>query len=167
MTGFLDACGAPANLVLTILLSVCVLYWLMVVVRALKIDTLDVDFDADADADARVAADADADADAEADVDANADADAEADVDGHTPYPRRVGVAILRFLNVGEVPVMVPLTVAIVGMWVLGVSLHPFIGRWLLPWRLLLLIPQLGVALLVTGSVTTPLRDIFRKLRAT
>jgi hypothetical protein len=161
MADFFEACIAPTNLVLTILLALCILYWMMVIFGALSMDTFDVDFDADVDVDM----DVDVDADADVDVDAHAALDADVDLGAHGPPAVGVGMATLRFFHVGDVPVMILVTLAVLGMWGLGVSLHPYIGQWAFILQLLLLIPYCGAALLATKLLTLPLRAVFRKMR--
>ena len=76
------------NLVFTTLLILVVLYWIMVILGALDIDMFDIDFDADGDADF--------------------------DTDMDSPGFLR---AILEFFYVGEVPIMILVSILVLFLW--------------------------------------------------
>lgn len=95
------------------------------------------------------------------DVDLDTDVDADADVAGG---PGMLGLA--KFFNVGEVPLMILLSIFIGILWFAGIALHPYIGGWSFIFQVLMLIPMGLVALLLTKVATQPLVKVFRQLRA-
>lgn len=95
------------------------------------------------------------------DVDLETDVDADADVSGG---PGMLGLA--KFFNVGEVPLMILVSIFVGILWFAGVALHPFIGGWAVVLQFLMLIPMALVALFLTKIVTQPLVRVFRQLRA-
>lgn len=135
MSEFIDAILNPVNLVLTILLGACLLYWLMVCLGALDIDALDIDFDLDPDIDTDV------------------------DTGGAL-----AGTSLARFLNIGDVPLMILLSVFLFILWAVGVLTHRYIGDWSALLQLLMLVPMLIGAALLTKIVTTPLKKILKSL---
>ena len=138
MSEFIDAILNPINLVLTILLGMFVLYWVSVCLGAIDMDALDVDLDVDLDADA--------------------------DLDGsHHAIP---GSGFLRFFNLGEVPLMVLLSVFVLVLWAVGVASHRYIGGWSVLMQLLVLLPMILAAALLTKLATAPLKKVFRELEA-
>ncbi len=88
---------SPLNIVFTVLLIVIVLYWITVIIGVLDVDLFDIDFDAD--------------------MDFDADADVDADLDG-TPEGSR---ALMEFFYIGEIPIMVLVSLMILSMWALSV----------------------------------------------
>jgi len=137
MTEFLQAISSPVNLVLTVLLGCCMGYWLIVIVGGITPDALDIDLDLNADG----------------------DVDIEAGGSGFG------GMSLIKFFNVGEVPLMILLSVFIGIMWFVGVALHPHIGAWSILFQVLVLIPMAIGSLLITKLLTQPLRHVFAKLR--
>ena len=159
---FLQLCLAPATLPFTVLL-VCVFgYWLLCVVGFVSMDLLDVDLDLDLDTDFDLDADVDFDLDVDADIDP--DLDIEADVDG-------LGVpawmSVLHFFNVGEVPMMILLSVLIFTMWSISLLLN---AQWNPTLRLglgfLLMIPNLITSPLITKLLTTPFASVFKRAKS-
>lgn len=134
MSTFLEAILSPVNLVLSILLLACFGYWLMVCFGALDIDTFDLDMDTDLDIDA----------------------------DGGEHMLS--SISLLRFFNLGEVPLMVLMSIFIFILWAAGVGSYRYVGEWGVLLQLLLLIPIILAAGLLTKAVTTPLKKIFRDL---
>jgi hypothetical protein len=138
MTEFIEAILSPVNLVLTVLLGCFVSYWLIVLLGLIDLDALDVDFEVDLDADA--------------------------DVSGHVGDGGVIGV--LKFLNVGEVPLMILLTTFVMVLWLIGVMAHLLVGEWSVGVQLLALIPMIIVGVLATKVLTQPLRKLFEQLDA-
>ena len=136
MVEFIDACIAPANMVITILLALCVLYWLMVALGALRISTFDVELDEDEPT--------------AQDVSSQSDADA--------PPPTGHFVLLLRFLNFGSVQAMVLVTAAVLLTWLMAVVLHTYTSRWLIIFQVLLLVPYLCAGAMLAKFLTMPLR---------
>jgi len=136
---------SPANIILTTLLGIVVIYWLFVIIGALDLDFLDFDIDVDADVDA----------DMDMDVDADADAGS-----GSNWF-----VSTLQFFNIGAIPVMILFSVLIRAMWILGILANYYVlnnhslgtGMAIMPFTLL-------ISLFITKFVTTPLVYLFKNL---
>ena len=131
------------NLPFTVLLGLVVVYWLLVALGA-----LDVHLFSDMGTDTHV--------DADGDVDLHHDAhhEIEHDVTGFS--------TLLHFVGVGDVPVMIIISVLSLAMW-LGSMLANYYftdGSALL--ALALLVPNFLVSVVVTRYLTLPLRPLFR-----
>ncbi|BAM05046.1 OB-fold-containig protein [Phycisphaera mikurensis] len=134
---FFNACVAsPVNLVLSVLLCVTGLYWLVVILGAVGIDSLDLDFDA-----------------------------GDADVDGDVGAHGFVGDT-LEFLNVGRVPILVLWSVLLLSLWAIGVLAYPVFGGWGLLFQLLFFVPVLLVSLIVMKLVTMPIARMVKTMEA-
>lgn len=137
MTEFIHAITSPVNLVLTVLLGCCMGYWLIVILGVLTPDAFDIDLDLDADG----------------------------DVDVQTGGHGFGGASLIKFFNVGEVPLMILLSVFIGILWFTGVVLHPYIGAWSILFQVLMVVPMAVGSLLLTKVLTQPLKSLFRQLR--
>ncbi len=137
------------NLPLTILFGAVVLYWIGVCLGALNMDTFDVHVDHDV----------------HLDTDVHADHDFDKDVDAHGSDGLFMGV--LRFLNVGDVPFMLILSIFTVTLWTISMLGNHFINPngAVLP-ALLVLGGGVFVSAIVTKVVSTPFRAVMRKLRS-
>lgn len=138
MTEFIHAITSPVNLFLTVMLAGCVGYWLMVILGAFAPDALDFD------------------------VDLDADGEVDLDTGSHGGFGT---TSLIKFFNIGEVPLMLLLTVFIVVLWFTGVVVHPWIGGWGLFLQLLMLIPMGLCALLATKVLTQPIKMLLVRLR--
>lgn len=136
---FTAAASAP-NLIPTLLLAFVMIYWLVVLVGAIDIDSLDVDVDLDTDV----------------------DMDVDADVDGDLSGDGLNGV--LAFFNLGQVPLMVFLTFWILPVWVLSVLGNHYLGNSSFLIGLLILLPALIAGLFMAKVLTNPLAKVFGKL---
>ncbi len=136
MSEFIDAILSPINFAFTVLLGCFLFYWAIVMIGAVDMDAFDVDLDIDTD------------------VDGGA---------GSGGLPDTM-LGVFKFLNVGEVPLMILLSVFVLMMWALGVLSHMLIGVWSVGVQLLALIPMTIVALLLTKVLTQPVRRIFARL---
>lgn len=140
MSQFIEACTqSPVNLALTIALGFVMLYWLVVILGAVGIDSLDFDFDFDA------------------------------DVDGSGNggiMGAGLGFSVLRFFHVGTVPLLVLMSVFLLTLWAVGVVSYRWIGNWGMVLQLLMLIPFGIGALLLTKLLTLPLQVLFEKIHA-
>ena len=134
MTEFLQAIMTPVNFALTVLIGCLILYWLVVMIGMADLDFLDLDLDVDTDADADVGG------------------------GGHGL------TSFLKFLNVGEVPIMILLSVFVAFLWLIGVLTKMQFGGWSIMVNLLALIPMVIVGLLMTKILTHPLRKLFEQL---
>ena len=141
---------APANLALSILLALCLLYWVAIILTGLGVDVLDFDLDAL--------------------DDVSVDAGDAPDLPGGAGHGggmahAGLGIAVLKFFHVGTVPVMVLISVLLLSMWTMAVLLHPIVGAWTALLQVLMLLAYLAAGLVVTKIGTLPLRRLFAKLR--
>lgn len=137
------------TLPLTILVGLLAIYWLLAIFGAISSDALDFDIDSGG---------GDLDLDADADVDADHSFDAHHDSGG-------VGLAVLRFLNFGQVPGMVVISVLVFTMWLLsmiGNFVFNLAGAALV--AILIFTVALIVGALLTKALTLPLIPVFRSL---
>lgn len=142
MNELLEAClNSPVNLALSVMLVLAAAYWLIVIIAGLGVDSLDFDIDTDT------------------------DIDLDADVDAHHSFGASGTTALIRLMGVGEVPLLILLTVFLFLLWAVGVMSYPFVGQWGILLQLVMLIPAAIVSLIVTSVLTWPLRAIFRKLK--
>jgi hypothetical protein len=128
------------NLPFTVLLGVFVLYWLFVIVGA-----LDSDFG-----------------------DADADLGGHDGHDGHHGHHAEDGgflTGMFHFINLGEAPLMVVLSILSLSMWICSLIANFYFTEHNALLALAYLVPNLLVSALVTRYVTLPLRPLFRLLR--
>ena len=173
MLEFIQLCFAPVTVVFTLLMGCVIAYWTMFVVGFVGIDLfddIDLDLDGDLDLDLDIDADVDFDADADADFDADADADLDTDVDGDVDTEAATSsrsswfVSLLKFMNLGDVPLMVLLSAFITSMWAMSIlSSHYFNPALSLFVALLWLIPDFLVSTLLTKVLTMPAAAVFKK----
>jgi hypothetical protein len=153
MMELVEAAFSAPNFVLSILLIVVFLYWLMVIFGALDADLFNIEFDADADIDI----DIDVDGDFDFDVDGG---QVDGDIDGGG-----VGRGVLEFFYVGEVPVMILISILILCMWAISVianyRLNPA-GSVIM--SLPILAGNLVVSLMVCKVFIMPFRKMFAAL---
>ena len=135
---------SPANIFVTILFLLIVLYWLFVILGALDLDFLDFDIDLDADADMEV--------DVDTDVDVSSSAGASA------------FVSILHFFNIGAMPFMIYFSLLILVIWNFSILANYYIPNRALPLGLLLLMPNVVVSLFVTKMLTNPFLPFFKSM---
>ena len=102
MQAFLDLAFSGVNLIATILLIFVMIYWIIVILGVIDVDTLDIDLDLDAD------------------VDLDVDGDVEVSGDGLS--------SVLSFFNIGHMPLMIFLSFLAFPMWVLSLWSTDFIG---------------------------------------
>lgn len=139
------------NLPLTVLLVLVLLYWIMVIVGVLGMESFDID------------AGGDADLDLDAGGDAHVEVDAHGDV--HGGVDGGLGLTVLKFLNFGQVPAMVVISVLVLAMWFLSM-----VGNFVLNGSGSLLIAggvfvgSLFVGALLAKLFTAPLKPVFRAL---
>jgi hypothetical protein len=133
MSEFVETAFSPTAIPATILLLVVALYWFVAVVGGIGLDFLDFDFDFDA------------------------------DFDGHTSFDSilSAGAITLRFLNIGQLPINIWISVFAIAFWLLAVM-------WRSPEELTTALAIVGVivrngviALIPTKLITQPLRGRF------
>ncbi|MCK5000400.1 MAG: DUF1449 family protein [Anaerohalosphaera sp.] len=131
----------PVNAVFTIMLLLVLLYWIMVILGALDVSFLDMDLDADFDAD----------------VDVDVDVDVDMDMQGG-------GIlrALLVFFYVGEVPVMIIVSLLALTMWVVSMTGNHYFNP---AGSMLLGLPIFAATLFVSACVCKvtimPMRKMF------
>ncbi len=143
------------TLPLTILVALLAVYWLLAIVGVIGSDALDFDVDPGG---------PDLDLDVDADVDVDADLDADHSIDAHHGSGG-VGLAVLRFLNFGQVPGMVVISILVFTMWLasmIGNFLFNAAGAALVAVGIFL--AALLVGALLTKALTLPLVPVFRSL---
>lgn len=118
------------NILWTSLLLVVIVYWLTVIVGALDVDFLNVDWDGDGNV--------------------NFDVDADAGADAATGEPAGWLRGLLSFFYVGEIPVMVLISLMLLTIWVVSM-----IGNYHLnPGRSLLIAPLVYLIAIAAGLLT-------------
>jgi hypothetical protein len=142
------------NLPFTVLLILVVLYWLLVAVGALG----------------GPAADADLDVHADAHLDHDVDIDTmHHHVEGnHSGHGSHEGGSwwgnTLKFVNLGDVPVMVVLSVLILSLWAFGIVANRYWAGDSALLKTAFLGANLVASVVITRYVTLPLKPIFRVL---
>ncbi|QDT38626.1 OB-fold-containig protein [Stratiformator vulcanicus] len=139
MDQFLTALLSPATLPGTVLLGLCLAYWSFVIVGAVDLDMFDIDLDLDL--------------------------DLEFDAEQAAPSVADWGALSLKFLNIGDVPLMIWLTAFGLSYWTASMLIDQGVN-YDLAW-----IPILGAiarafALGVVGAkvMTQPLRGKFKEV---
>jgi hypothetical protein len=103
MIDLIQTAFSPVNAVVTVMLILNVIYWITVILGALDVDFLDVEL-------------FDSGLEAGGDVDVDVDAEGELDLDMSQHGALR---SIMHFFYVGEVPIMLLLSILILSMWTL------------------------------------------------
>lgn len=131
---------SPINVVFTVLLIVTIIYWVLVILGALDVDVLSIGADADLD------------------IDADADADVAAGGGGALR-------ALLAFFHVGELPVMVLVSLMVLSLWVIAMLATHYLnpGHSLLL-AVPLLLGNLLISALVVKVASKPARMAFAAL---
>ena len=127
------------NLPFSVLLGLIVLYWLLVALGA-----LDVHLFSDFESEVQV----------------------EGDVDAHHEFDHDLGslTKILHFVGVGDVPVMVIVSVLGLSMWLGSMIANYYLTDGSQLYALALLVPNFLISVVVTRFVTLPMRPLFRTL---
>jgi hypothetical protein len=152
MVEFLEVCFAGANTGPTVLLGVILLYWLFVLSGVLGLDVFDFDLDMDADAGG--------------DIDVDGDVVLDVGEPGALASVLSVGVVVLRFLNIGRVPLMVWMSVFAISVWILTMALDKPENHATLGHDLVILLRNAAIAVVCAKVVTQPLRGKFDPVEA-
>ena len=159
---FLQLCLAPVVLPFTVMMIGIFGYWALCIAGFVSTDLFDVDWDLDVDIDADVELDFDMDADLDVDVDGDFDVDGDVDGAGLPSW-----LSVLQFFNVGEVPVMILLSVLVFTAWSLSLILNT---QWNPTLKtgvgLLLAIPNFLASPLITKLLTAPFASVFRRAKS-
>ena len=151
----------PVVLPFTVLMACVAAYWTLFIVGAVGLDMFDFDIDIDTDLDV---------GGVDTGIDGVVDG-ADLDVDaGDTAVTTSGGgwfVSLLRFINVGDVPLMVLASIAAFSLWALAVLLNDYFNPNFktLP-ALGLLIPNFIASLFVTKLASWPFRQVFKHANA-
>jgi hypothetical protein len=140
---------AVVNLPYTILLGLVIVYWILYLLGALGSDALDF-----------------AGLDADADVDVDADADVGADVATGGGGLSGIFTSLLHFVYIGQVPLVLVLSVFIVSLWLLSVATNHLLGNSSIWMALLLVIPFLLVGTIVTKLALLPFAPLLKGILA-
>ena len=152
MAELLEACFSGVNVVPTSLLGLTMVYWLFVLTGAIGLDVFDFDLDLDIDAD----------------VDVDVDIDADLDVpSGQIGSMMSLGVVVLRFLNVGSVPVMLWFSIFSLALWTFTMILDNPAHHESMVRGLLVLVRNGFFALVAVKALTQPLRGKFDPVEPT
>lgn len=128
-----------ANIIVTLLFLVIVLYWLVVLFGVLDFDTIDVDFD----------------------IEVDTDIDVDTDVDSSNIFGLN---KILHFFNLGRVPFMIFLTFLVLPWWFGTLIVNNFFGFEGFIMGLLVTVVMFFPSLFVSKILTTPFVKIFDAL---
>ena len=162
----------------TLLLGVCVLYWLMVGVGLLDMDghAIDVGHDVQVGSDVHVGADVgvhDFDAghglhagDAHAgDVHAHAGAEHDAAHMHHGPDAAHGAIkSMLQFLNFGDVPAMIVVSIMSLSAWTCSMVANHYFNEGSILRAVVLLAPNVALTIVLTKLISTPLKKLFNTL---
>lgn len=124
-----------ANIIPTILFLVIIFYWLIVLIGAVDLDTLDFDLELDVDGDA--------------------------DVDSANLFGLN---KILAFFNLGRVPLMVFITFLVIPWWFTTIIVNHWLGIESFIPGLFVLLPMLILSLFAAKFLTMPFVKIFDAL---
>ena len=162
------------NLPFTVLLGIVILYWCMV-----ALGVLDIHLFGDADVDLHT--------DVHSDLHMDVDGDIDADMDGHPFVPgdpphltgdKAGGISkeltgdqsgsfwinALSFLNIGQVPVMLVLSVLVLCLWLGSMIVNHYVTGGTALLALAALVPNFVVSIIATRYITMPFRPLFRVL---
>ncbi len=137
-TEFLNELISLANMPVTILMGMVVLYWLMVILGVLGMDAIDLDLDLDAD------------------LGIDGDFGIDGDAGG-------VFGEALAFMHLGDVPVMIVGSLVIFFMWLLTVASNFLVNTDHSVWLSVgLIIPNIVISLMVSKALIWPFLHMFK-----
>ncbi len=150
MKELLDHSISAVNIIATSFLMFCIMYWIIVMMGLINMDSLDLDVDVDADVD----------------IDVDADVDVNADVDGPDAGGGSIGWLnqLLIFFNISHIPLMIFLSFLALPMWIASMALNYYAGNDSFVISLVFLIPIFFGSLFVAKIATTPFVKIFKHL---
>ncbi|MCA9014451.1 MAG: hypothetical protein KDA77_03875 [Planctomycetaceae bacterium] len=130
MIEFMQACFEWPTLPATVLVAICLLYWLSIILGVMDLDLLDFDLDFE--------------------------------VPAEGPSFLDFGFIGLRFLNLGDVPVMLWMSIFSLSMWMLSINFDSKIEINTFMDYLPLAARNIGISLVVTKLLTQPLKGLFK-----
>lgn len=143
MIEIIDFALSPANVIITALLILMIVYWLVVLIGFIDLDMFDFDVD----------------------IDADADMDVDTDLDGDGI---QVGWLnhVLYFFNLGQVPLMIFLTFLILPAWTITMIVTSELGISSFFVGVLVMTGALFVSLFIAKFCTMPFVKLFGKMDA-
>ncbi len=137
MQALLDASLSGLNIIPTVLMAFVLIYWIIVIIGVIDIDTLDFDVD----------------------VEADLDVDGDVEVGGE-------GIAgVLSFFNIGHMPFMIFLSFLAFPLWVLSILSAQYFGITNLFANAGILVLLFVASLFIAKIFTTPIAKFYLKLR--
>jgi hypothetical protein len=177
-----EAIALP-NLPFTVLLGGVVAYWILVGIGLLQFDhgggdlhhdfSHDLSHDLSADGHLAVEHGADGHFDGDALSDgpggsdgahAHGDGDGDGAEAGAREHSHGLFSHALHFVNAGQVPAMIVLSVWMLGLWFLSMLANHYFGHGSLGWALALVVPNLLISAVATRYLTWPLAKFFGAL---
>lgn len=151
MQELLEAAFAGINVIPTGLLLFTLIYWLIVILGLVHVDTLDVDVPADVHADAHSAL--------ASDLHGTHSETAAHGTDSVSWFNH-----VLAFFNLGQIPLMVFLSFLALPMWAISILANHYSGNQSFWLALLLLIPNFIGSLFIAKFLTMPFVKVFSYL---
>jgi len=177
MNELLNMATSHVNIILTFLLVFTLIYWLLMIIGLVDLESVDLDLDMDSDIDLDIDTDINLDIDADLDVDLDVDADVPAinassgKLDGlgdglvKEKNKRKWYFAPLAFFGIGTIPVMILLSILFLSMWTISIILTQKFGIQSWTTGLLSLVPTFLGGLAITKIGGMPLYPLFRKMK--
>ena len=134
MKELLEFSFSGINIIPTVLLIFVFIYWLIVIMGVIDIDTLDFDLDMDADV----------------------DVDGDFEVDGLS--------SVLAFFNIGQMPLMIFVTFFTIPLWTCTLLVNDFIGHNSILIGALILFGVGFGCLFVAKFLTIPIAKLYKKV---
>ena len=137
MRELLEFAFSGINLVPTVLMIFVIIYWFIVILGIVDIDSLDFDLDMD--------------------LDADADLDADVDVGGLS--------SVLAFFNIGHMPLMVFVTFFTLPLWAISLLINDFFGGSSFLLGIAVLLGTAFVSLFIAKFLTIPIAKFYRRVK--
>ncbi len=130
MAEFLQSCFEWPTLPSSVLMVICMLYWLSVILGLMDIDLLDLDLDFD--------------------------------ISAESPSFLDFGFIGLKYLNLGDVPVMLWMSIFSLSMWTLSVNFDVKVEIHSMRDYLPIAARNIGISLVLVKLLTQPLKGMFK-----
>ncbi|TRX50666.1 DUF1449 family protein [Fulvivirga sp. M361] len=127
------------NIIPTIFMAFILVYWIIVIIGVIDIETLDIDLDVDTD------------------VDIDLDGDVGVGSDGLA--------SVLSFFNIGHMPLMIFLSFLALPMWILSIVSAQYLGVYNTLVSAGMLLLYFVISLFIAKILTTPIAKFYMKLR--
>ena len=137
MLELLEFAFSGINLVPTVLMIFVIVYWLIVILGIVDIDSIDFDLDME--------------------LDADADIDADVDVGGLS--------SVLAFFNIGHMPLMVFVTFFTLPLWAITLLVNDFLGNGSFLIGLAVLFGTAFISLFIAKFLTIPIAKFYRRVK--